>query len=84
MTPPVANAKLAAMKHTFKQYFSALSVQERAELAEAADTSVAYLNQIASGHRNPGAGLIDRLMTAGRQDIVAKLKPAWFPEDQAA
>ena len=52
------------MESKFKTYFSEMTPDQRESLATNADTSVAYLRQVASGHRNAGANLIDRLLKA--------------------
>lgn len=49
---------------SFQDFYARLSPDEKRELAENADTSVAYLNQIKTGHRNAGRDLIERLMAA--------------------
>jgi len=51
---------------TFKKYWNSLSVEEKKELAIKADTSYAYLSQVASGHRNAGWKTIKNLNSADK------------------
>lgn len=69
--------------NTFQAHFDSLDTAQKEHLAQQAGTSVAYLYQIATGRRSAGAGLIDRLMNAGRKDIVVMLRPNWFDEEAA-
>ncbi len=46
---------------TFQTYWERLDADEKRMLAAKAETSVAYLSQVAHGHRRAGAGLIERL-----------------------
>jgi len=48
----------------FNSYWSGLTKDQKEQLATDADTSVPYLNQVASGHRNAGAKLIEKLIKA--------------------
>jgi hypothetical protein len=48
----------------FKKYWDALDPDKKIKLATEAATSTAYLSQVANGHRNAGANLIDRLLLA--------------------
>lgn len=48
----------------FKDYFSSLSSDEKSSLASAMGTSVAYLSQIAHGHRKAGANLLLKIESA--------------------
>jgi len=48
----------------FNSYWSGLTKDQQEKLAKDADTSVAYLNQVASGFRNAGAKLIEKLLVA--------------------
>ena len=59
----------------FKSYWSGLSPEAKTALAERASTSVAYLSQVAHGHRKAGADLIGRLMSAN-QDITFSMMRA--------
>lgn len=54
----------------FKKYYLSLSSDERERLAAEGKTSVAYLRQIAYGHRKAGAGLMYQFMEAGRHDLI--------------
>jgi len=63
------------MDKNFDTYFSGLSAQEKKNLASNADTSVAYLSQVASGHRNAGASLIRRLMAADNSITFEMMAP---------
>jgi hypothetical protein len=51
---------------TFASYWKDLNKPQREKLADKANTSVAYLMQVASGHRNAGAKLIENLMGADK------------------
>jgi len=55
------------MTESFRIYYLSLSSTGKRELAREAGTSVAYLSHLAHGHRNPGAGVIRRLMQADRK-----------------
>jgi hypothetical protein len=48
----------------FKQYWIQLSPKEKNDLADRANTPKDYLSQLAHGHRNAGANIIERLMKA--------------------
>lgn len=48
----------------FSSYWSRLTKDQKEQLAKDADTSEAYLNQVALGHRNAGANLIGKLIKA--------------------
>lgn len=48
----------------FKQFWAGLKPKEKSELAEKADTSVAYLFQVANGHRRAGHKTIGNLVQA--------------------
>ncbi len=41
----------------FSSYWKALEPEEKKQLADSCETSVAYLSQIANGERNPGRSL---------------------------
>ena len=49
---------------SFSTYFSSLSARQKKELANKADTSVAYLRQISTGHRNAGLKTARNLLAA--------------------
>lgn len=52
------------MNTDFKTFWASLTADEKRELAKKADTSVAYLSQIATGHRGPGRKTIASLVEA--------------------
>jgi len=62
-------------KNTFRNFYEALTSDERMDLAERADTSVAYLSQIAHGHRKAGASFSARLKSADNRITDAMLRP---------
>lgn len=65
------------MSKPFDEFFDGLSPDERDSLAKKADTSVAYLKQICSGHRNAGVDIIMRLIQADTRitfDMFAALR----------
>lgn len=69
LTSPIAGAIVLIMstpnpKPIFCNLWESLSPEEKLRLAESADTCVAYLSQVAHGHRRAGASLIERLMAA--------------------
>lgn len=68
--------------NAFRQFFESQTDEELEAIAKAAGTSVAYLYQIARGNRKGGAHLIDRLMDAGRRDVVMHLRPNWFSDEE--
>ncbi len=61
---------------TFKELWQGLDAAAKAELADRASTSVAYLSQVANGHRNAGAGLIERLLSADSRISFAMMRAA--------
>jgi len=48
--------------HNFKSHWVGLSPEEKKLLAEKAETSVAYLSQVANKHRNAGWKTIRKLV----------------------
>ena len=64
----------------FKSVFSALSPEEKKHLATKADTSVAYLSQIANGHRKAGVELIVNLCHADIRMTPEMLRPDLYGE----
>ena len=63
----LACAKLQSMNDENKKigdFLKALSTEEKVTLAKKADTSVAYLRQLASGNRNAGWPTIQKLVAA--------------------
>ena len=46
---------------TYTQYYNQLTAKEKKELAVKLDTSVAYLSQLATGHRKAGAKYLLRI-----------------------
>lgn len=71
----------------FNPFWRSLSSEEKASLARAANTSVAYLSQIAHGHRKAGADVIERLMCADQRISFEMLRgradPAGLARDTA-
>ena len=63
-----------------KTYLSACSEQEKNELAEKFDTSVAYLNQLATGYRKAGVKFLMGIESA----TDGKVTPAELRSDYAA
>lgn len=61
--------------NTFRNFYDALSKDEREALADRADTSVAYLSQIAYEHRKAGASVSARLKSADNRITDAMLRP---------
>ena len=51
-------------KTTFYKHWKSLASVDKRVLAKKSKTSVDYLSQIANGHRNAGASMIERLMKA--------------------
>lgn len=62
------------MKMTFDDYCESLGPDGIEELAAEADTSPAYIYQLRSGFRRPGADVSDRLMEADPNITYAMLK----------
>ena len=48
----------------FHSLWIEMSAEEKRELAATADTSVAYLSQVANGHRSAGKKTIENLVKA--------------------
>jgi len=48
----------------FQSYYRDLTAQEKRDLAEALQTSVAYLSQLANGHRKAGVKILSRITDA--------------------
>ena len=63
------------MSGQFEKFWKELERDEKAELAEKADTSVAYLSQVASGHRGAGNKTINSLLGAD-----SRISLSWFFE----
>lgn len=63
------------MSNQFQKYWVALSADEKRNLAELADTSVAYLSQVAHGTRRAGNKTIESLLKADRA-----ISLSWFFE----
>lgn len=64
----------------FKGFFSSLDPEQKRELAEKAGTSVAYLSQLANGHRRAGADAIVRLCRADSRITFEMLRPEMLEE----
>ena len=63
-----------------KKLLQTMSGEEREELARKAETTVAYLYQIAGGHRQAGSNLAKRLVAADQRLCLHKLRPdLWAP-----
>ena len=60
-----------------KTFLKTATREDREQVARAAGTSVAYLKQLAGGHRNPSKHLAERLERAssGRINAMAALFP---------
>lgn len=63
------------MKTNFRELWSSLSPDEKRSLAEKADTSVAYLSQVAHGHRRAGYKTIASLTGADERISLAMFFP---------
>lgn len=55
------------MNHSFTQFWSGLDADEKVALAKRAGTSVGYLKQVATGHRNAGTKTINALLKADKR-----------------
>lgn len=67
-----------------KHYWQNLAAAEKAELAKALDTEVAYLSQIAHGHRQAGPVFARDIETATRSEVTRyELRPDVFGRRQA-
>jgi hypothetical protein len=62
-------------KITFKEFYGAMTKDELVSLAEKANTSTAYLYQIANGIRKPGIVVITKLKAADHRITDAMLRP---------
>jgi len=63
------------MAQQFQDLWTSLSPEEKRQLAEKADTSVAYLSQIAGGHRRAGNKTIAGLLKADDRISFAMFFP---------
>ncbi len=61
--------------NTFTEYYSVLDTDQKQRLADKAETSPAYLYQIASGHRDAGWKTIQKLLRAD-----SKIKISMFED----
>lgn len=59
----------------FKEFYAQLSKAEKEKLAAKADTSPAYLSQIASGFRNAGMKTIRNLIKADKRITLQMFEP---------
>ena len=59
------------MKRPFTCFWTSLDANEKRALAKKAKTSVAYLSQIACGHRNAGTKTINSLIAADERVTLA-------------
>lgn len=64
--------------NTFKEHWTGLSAEEKRELARAAQTSVAYLSQLANGHRRAGIEIIANLQRVDSRITADMLRPDLF------
>jgi DNA-binding transcriptional regulator YdaS (Cro superfamily) len=76
---PVMNQELG-----FKTFFSELTADEKRALARRANTSVAYLSQMANGFRSAGYSVSARLKAADPRITDKMLRPDIFGEAQAS
>lgn len=60
---------------TFQIYYQGLSKDEKEQLAERAQTSVAYLYQVATDRRRAGLSLALRLIAADDRISLEMLRP---------
>lgn len=67
----IAFAILPLMQ-TYLSYYSSLSAGEKTEFAERLGTSVAYLSQLANGHRNPGGKILRLIYSASGGQVSAE------------
>lgn len=58
------------MSNQIKEWLSSVAEDERSLVAESAGTSVAYLYQLAGGHRKASLELADRLQTATKGKLT--------------
>ncbi|WP_434456532.1 hypothetical protein JQR85_13665 [Stutzerimonas urumqiensis] len=64
------------MSHQLREWLHRHTDSERTQLAESARTSVAYLWQLAGGHRKASVGLISRLSAASNHELTLEgLRP---------
>lgn len=68
-----------------KDFLRTLAPDEREAFAEAANTSVAYLYQLAGGHRDASAKMAVKIEKASQGAVTRReLRPDYFFEDSAA
>ena len=70
--------------NSFKSFYDALEKPEREDLAERAKTSIAYLWQVANGHRKAGASVSARLKAADNRITDSMLRPDLYDIPQQA
>ena len=76
-----AHATIYSMKNkpqTFKEHYASLSASQKQDLAKSAKTSVAYLSQLANGHRKAGIEVMVALKMADPAITDAMLRPDLF------
>lgn len=61
--------------HPFQSFYTSLSKDEKKALADRAETSVAYLYQLAQGYRKPGIDVMTRLKAADNRITDTMLRP---------
>ena len=57
----------------FKTYYSSLTTGEKINLSKRLDTSVAYLSQLANGHRKAGAKILLKIESATFGNITPQM-----------
>lgn len=64
----------------FSDFYGALTAVEKRSLATKLKTSVAYLSQLAHGHRLPGVRLLARIEWAsGGRVTIKEMRPDIYP-----
>lgn len=64
------------MSHQLREWLHCHTESERIQLAASARTSVAYLWQLAGGHRKASIGLVGRLIAASNTELTLEgLRP---------
>lgn len=72
-----------------REWLHAATGEEREEMARAASTSVAYLYQLAGGHRRASANMAIAIETATQASVPGtvprgRLRPDYWPESGEA
>lgn len=58
--------------NTFSKYYRQMDPSEKIELAKRLNTSLAYLSQLAHGHRNPGGKILREIRSATDGSVTAE------------